>query len=147
MAGVLVADKWDQHWWGRCKSHDFDRLYKKVRPGTFGKTKVGLTGVPKKSLCQNNWNLQWPHECWPHLSLSESPAMLQVYINVYTNVYITLYIYIYIYTYIYITQIILHRLMCISLSIYISLSLSLSLCVYIYIYYVFVLSYYIHIYI
>ena len=36
------------------KVTNFDRLRKKVRPGTFGKTKVGwLTGVPKKSLSKN----------------------------------------------------------------------------------------------
>ena len=35
--GTLVADKW-----GRCKSNEFDRLGKKVSPGTFGKIEVGL---------------------------------------------------------------------------------------------------------
>ena len=30
----------------------FVRLGEKVRPGTYGKIQVGLTGVPKKSLCQ-----------------------------------------------------------------------------------------------
>ena len=36
--------------WGRCKSNEFRQIVKKVRPGTFGKTNVGLTGVPKKPL-------------------------------------------------------------------------------------------------
>ena len=31
---------------------ELHRLGKKARPGTFGKIKEGLTGVPKKSLCQ-----------------------------------------------------------------------------------------------
>ena len=30
-----------------------------------------MTGVPKRSLCRKTWNLQGPHECWPHLSLFE----------------------------------------------------------------------------
>ena len=38
-AVALVADKWGQR--GRCKSNEhFDRLGKKLRPGTFGKIKV-----------------------------------------------------------------------------------------------------------
>ena len=32
----------------------FDRLGKKVRPGTFGEYKSRLTGGPKKSLCQKH---------------------------------------------------------------------------------------------
>ena len=40
------------------KVMNFDRLKKKVRPSTFGKIKVGLTGVPKGSLCQKTRNLQ-----------------------------------------------------------------------------------------
>ena len=33
---------------------NFDRLWKKIRPGTFGEDKSRLAGVPKKSLCQTN---------------------------------------------------------------------------------------------
>ena len=35
---ALVADKWGQRSWGRCKSNEIDRLGKKVRPGNI---KVG----------------------------------------------------------------------------------------------------------
>ena len=31
---------------------DFLQIGKNIRPGTLGNIKVGLTGVPKKSLCQ-----------------------------------------------------------------------------------------------
>ena len=45
---VLVADKWCQHKWGRCKS--------KGAPWYFWENKSRLTGVPKKFLCQKNTN-------------------------------------------------------------------------------------------
>ena len=40
--GLLVADQWGQHQWGRCKKvMSLTDWRKKVRPGTFGKIKVG----------------------------------------------------------------------------------------------------------
>ena len=39
----------------------FDRLGKKVLPGTFGNIKVGLWEYPKNPSVTKTWNLQWPH--------------------------------------------------------------------------------------
>ena len=37
---------------------DFDRLGKKVRPGTFGEIKSRLTGAPKRSPCQKTHKIR-----------------------------------------------------------------------------------------
>ena len=45
---------------------------KKVRPGTLGKIKVGLMRVITQEVpLSKNMKSALPHECWPHLSLSE----------------------------------------------------------------------------
>ena len=59
--GLLVKDEWGQHWWGRCKSNEFRQIGEKDTPWHFWEDKSRLTGVPKRSLCQNTYNLQWPH--------------------------------------------------------------------------------------
>ena len=35
-------------------------------PWYFWEDKRRSTGVPKRSLCQNTWDSQWPHQGWPH---------------------------------------------------------------------------------
>ena len=54
---------WSEAWinGAAAKVMNFGGLLKKVRPGTFGKGKSRLTGVPKKSPCQKTWNSQWTH--------------------------------------------------------------------------------------
>ena len=55
---LLVADKLGQRSWGRRRSDDFDRLGKKVRPGTFGEIEViRLMGVPKKFPLSKNMKI------------------------------------------------------------------------------------------
>ena len=58
---LLVADKRGQHEWGRCESNDFWQIGQKGTPWHFWEDKSGLTGVPKRSLCQKTWSLRWPH--------------------------------------------------------------------------------------
>ena len=38
---LWLRTKWGDHYWDRCESNGFDRLGKKVHPGTFGEIKVG----------------------------------------------------------------------------------------------------------
>ena len=44
----LVADKWGQHEWGRCKSSEFRQIVKKGTPWHFWEDKSRLTEVPQK---------------------------------------------------------------------------------------------------
>ena len=74
----LVADKWGQHLWGRCESDGFWLIGEKgTQIGHWGNRYKKLTDVDR--LVPNKYpfktkkhkQLQWPHECRPHLSLSD----------------------------------------------------------------------------
>ena len=71
---ALVAAKWDQHHAAAAKVMNVDRLGKKVRPCTFGKTKVGKREYPKSSSVKKHIKFVVTHECRPHLSLSDCPG-------------------------------------------------------------------------
>ena len=59
------------------KVMNFGTLGEKVHPGTFGKTQVGLSGVPKKSLCQTK-SAATPLVLTPFVPFQEPSSSLRI---------------------------------------------------------------------
>ena len=70
----LVADRWGQHSWGRCKSKYFWQIGEKDTPWHFGQDKSRLTRIPKRSLCQKHEICSDPISAHPNCPFPMSPV-------------------------------------------------------------------------
>ena len=73
---------------------DFDRLWKNVRPGTFGNTQVCKREYPQKRTLSKNVKLLFMY-MYMYVCIC-----MYVYIYIYTHIHIYIYTYIYIYIHI-----------------------------------------------
>ena len=85
------------------KSNEFDRLGKKVRPGTLGKVKVGYVNENTQKVPRSK-NMKFavaPSVLTPFVPFRSAVIYIYIYIYIYIHTYNTILVYIYIYIYIY----------------------------------------------